>query len=108
MNIRCRHRIPSPEAVGFLTAEGLREAAAQYPYLRPCKKHSWNWLYRKACAKCGDRIEVPLEGSAREHEKGPLWSNGPRGAKEDENMRVIHQNVENSMPAIGSAVKGKV
>ena len=98
MNIRCRHRIPSPEAVGFLTAEGLREAAAQYPYLRPCKKHSWNWLYRKACAKCGDRIEVPLE-------KGPV---GKHRAKEDENMRVIHQNVENSMPATGPAVKGKV
>ena len=48
MIIRCRHRIPSPEAVGFLTVEGLREAAAQYPHLRPCKKHSWNWLYRKA------------------------------------------------------------
>ena len=104
MIIRCRHRIPSPEAVGFLTAEGLREAAAQYPHLRPCKKHSWNWLYRKACAKWGDRIEVPLEGSAREHEKGPLWSNGPRGEK----MMQVHQNVENSMPAIGSAVKGKV
>ena len=26
MIIRCRHRIPSPEAVGFLTVEGLREA----------------------------------------------------------------------------------
>lgn len=24
MIIRCRHRIPSPEAVGFLTAEGLQ------------------------------------------------------------------------------------
>ena len=23
MIIRCRHRIPSPEAVGFLTVEGL-------------------------------------------------------------------------------------
>ena len=48
MIIRCRHRIPSPEAVGFLTVEGLREAAAQYPHLRPCKKHGWNWLYRTA------------------------------------------------------------
>lgn len=105
MIIRCRHRIPSPEAVGFLTAEGLREAAAQYQHLRPCKKHSWNWLYRKACAKCGDRIEVPLEGSAREHEKGPV---GKHRAKEDENMRVIHQNIEDSMPATGPAVKGKV
>ena len=93
MIIRCRHRIPSPEAVGFLTVEGLREAAAQYPHLRPCKKHGWNWLYRTACAKCGD-----------EHEKGPLWSNGPKGEK----MMQVHQNVENSMPAIGSAVKGKV
>ena len=104
MIIRCRHRIPSPEAVGFLTVEGLREAAAQYPHLRPCKKHGWNWLYRTACAKCGDKVEVPLEGSAREHEKGPLWSNGPKGEK----MMQVHQNVENSMPAIGSAVKGKV
>lgn len=77
MIIRCRHRIPSPEAVGFLTAEGLREAAARYPHLRPCKKQGWSWLYRTACAKCVDKLEVPLEGSAREHEKGPLWSNGP-------------------------------
>lgn len=38
MIIRCRHRIPSPEAVGFLTAEGLREAAARYPHLRPCQE----------------------------------------------------------------------
>ena len=42
MIIRCRHRIPSPEAVGFLTAEGLKAAAARYPHLRPCKKHGWN------------------------------------------------------------------
>lgn len=104
MIIRCRHRIPSPEAVGFLTVEGLREAAAQYPHLRPCPKQGCHWLYRTACAKCGDRIEVPLEGSAREHEKGPLWSNGPKGEK----MMQVHQNVENSMSAIGSAVKGKV
>ena len=78
MIIRCRHRIPSPEAVGFLTVEGLREAAAQYPHLRPCKKHGWNWLYRTACAKCGDK------------------------------MMQVHQNVEDSMPATGPAVKGKV
>ena len=103
MNIRCRHRIPSPEAVGFLTAERLREAAARYPHLRPCPKQGCHWLYRTACAKCGDRIEVPLEGS--EHEKGPV---GKHRAKEDENMRVIHQNVKNSMPATGPAVKGKV
>lgn len=38
MNIRCRHRIPSPEAVGFLTKEELREAAAQYPHLRPLQE----------------------------------------------------------------------
>ena len=116
MEIRCRHRLPSPELAGCCdiidqeTGEVLRDAvdalrdwAAQYPHLRPCKKHSWNWLYRKACAKCGDRIEVPLEGS--EHEKGPV---GKHRAKEDENMRVIHQNVDNSMPATGPAVKGKV
>ena len=60
--------------------------------------------YRTACAKCVDKLEVPLEGSAREHEKGPLWSNGPKGEK----MMQVHQNVEDSMPAIGSAVKGKV
>ena len=70
MIIRCRHRIPSPEAVGFLTVEGLREAAAQYPHLRPCPKQGCHWLYRTACAKCVDKLEVPLEGSAREHEKG--------------------------------------
>lgn len=104
MIIRCRHRIPSPEAVGFLTAEGLREAAAQYPHLRPCPKQGCHWLYRTACAKCVDKLEVPLEGSAREHEKGPLWSNGPRGEK----MMQVHQNVEGSMPATGPAVKGKV
>lgn len=105
MNIRCRHRIPSPEAAGYETLDGLKAAAARYPHLRPCKKHGWNWLHRTACAKCGDRIEVSLEGSAREHEKGPV---GKHRAKEDENMRVIHQNVEDSMPATGSAVKGKV
>lgn len=44
MIIRCRHRIPSPEAVGFLTVEGLREAAAQYPHLRPCPKQGCHWL----------------------------------------------------------------
>ena len=104
MIIRCRHRIPSPEAAGFLTAEGLREAAAQYPHLRPCKKHGWNWLYRTACAKCVDKLEVPLEGSAHEHEKGPLLEQRAKGEK----MMQVHQNVEDSMPAIGSAVKGKV
>jgi len=81
MIIRCRHRIPSPEAVGFLTAEGLREAAAQYPHLRPCKKQGWSWLYRTACAKCGDRFEVPLEGS--EHEKGPVGKHRAKRGKDD-------------------------
>lgn len=38
MSIRCRHRIPSPEAVGFLTTEGLKEAAARYPHLRPLQE----------------------------------------------------------------------
>ena len=104
MIIRCRHRIPSPEAVGFLTVEGLREAAAQYPHLRPCPKQGCHWLYRTACAKCGDRIEVPLEGSAREHEKGPLLEQRAKGEKKMQ----VHQNVENSMPATGPAVKGKV
>ena len=65
MTVRCRHRIPSPEAVGFTTLDGLREAAAGYPHLRPCKKHGWNWLYRTACAKCPDRVEVELEGSEK-------------------------------------------
>lgn len=104
MIIRCCHHIPSSEAVGFLTVEGLREVVTQYPHLRPCKKHGWNWLYRTACAKCGDKVEVPLEGSVCEHEKGPLWSNGPKGEK----TMQAHQNVENSMSAVGSAVKGKV
>ena len=105
MIIRCRHRISSPEAAGFTTPEGLREAAARYPHLRPCPKRGCHWLYRTACAKCRDRVEGELEGSEPEHEKGPV---GKHRAKEDENMRVIHQNVEDSMPATGLAVKGKV
>jgi len=61
VTIRCRHPVPSPEAVGFTTREGLREAAAKYPHLRPCPKYGWDWLYRTACAKCRDRLEVKLE-----------------------------------------------
>ena len=49
----------------------------------PARSSSWNWLYRKACAKCGDRIEVPLEGSAREHEKGPLLEQRAKRGKDD-------------------------
>ena len=79
MNIRCRHRIPSPEAVGFLTAEGLKAAAARYPHLRPCPKQGWNWLYRTACVKCGDKVEVQLEGS--DTKKARCWSNGPKGKR---------------------------
>ena len=104
MIIRCRHRIPSPEAAGYETLEGLKAAAARYPHLRPCPKQGCHWLYRTACAKCGDKLEVPLEGSAREHEKGPLLEQRAKGEK----MMQVHQNVEDSMPAIGSAVKGKV
>ena len=104
MIIRCRHRIPSPEAVGFLTAEGLKAAAARYPHLRPCPKQGWNWLYRTACVKCGDKVEVQLEGSDRGHEKGPLLEQRAKGEK----MMQVHQNVGDSMPATGPAVKGKV
>ena len=104
MSIRCRHRIPSPEAAGYQTLEGLKEAARRYPHLRPCPKQGCHWLYRTACAKCGDKLEVPLEGSARGHEKGPLLEQRAKGEK----MMQVHQNVEDSMPATGSAVKGKV
>ena len=40
MIIRCRHRIPSPEAAGYETLEGLKAAAARYPHLRPCPKQA--------------------------------------------------------------------
>ena len=72
VKIRCRHRLPSPELAGFTTLEGLREAAAQYPHLRPCPRQRWQWIYRKACKKCADRVEVELEGSESGYEKGPL------------------------------------
>ena len=101
MIIRCRHRIPIAGPWGssrWKGSEGSRAISA--PAALP--KQGCHWLYRTACAKCVDKIEVPLEGSAREH-KGPLWSNGPKGEK----MMQVHQNVEDSMPAIGSAVKGK-
>ena len=104
MIVRCRRRISSPDAAGFTTPEGLREAAARYPHLRPCPKYGWSWLYRTACAKCPDRLEVPLEGSAREHEKGPLREQRAKGEK----MMQVHQNVESSMPVTECAVKGKV
>lgn len=104
MIVRCRRRISSPDAAGFTTPEGLREAAARYPHLRPCPKRGCHWLYRTACAKCPDRFEVPLEGSAREHEKGLLREQRAKGEK----MMQVHQNVESSMPVTECAVKGKV
>ena len=79
MIIRCRHRIPSPEAVGFLTVEGLREAAAQYPHLRPCKKHGWNWLYRTACAKT--KLKYRLKVRHANTKKARCGATGQKGKK---------------------------
>ena len=69
-----------------------------------CFSYIYYWLYRTACVKCGDKVEVQLEGSARGHEKGPLLEQRAKGEK----MMQVHQNVGDSMPATGPAVKGKV
>lgn len=72
--LRCRHRLPSPEAAGYcdrldqLTGEvvsgwdALREAARRHPDVRPCPRHrgsrgTWNWIERMACARCPDAVE---------------------------------------------------
>lgn len=55
-NLRCRHRLPSPELAGRTTWEQLREDRKRYPHLRPCIKAGWNWIYRKSCEKCGEAI----------------------------------------------------
>lgn len=44
----------------------LRDCAERYPHLRPCPKYGWDWLYRTACAKCRDRLEVKLEGMVKD------------------------------------------
>lgn len=62
MEIRCRFPLPSPQAAGYDTKEGLIEAARTYPHLRPCYKNKWEWIVRKKCERCRYRVEVELEG----------------------------------------------
>lgn len=54
--LRCRHRLPGPEAAGALTWEVLKEWAARSPHLRPCKRKDWWWIERKECEKCPDAV----------------------------------------------------
>jgi len=75
MVIRCQHRLPGPEAAGYVSVEKLREAAEQAPHLRPCPRHrgtygSWNWIDRKHCAKCPHRVEEEPEAQKSEQPGG--------------------------------------
>jgi hypothetical protein len=55
--VKCRFRLPNPEAAGYATLEKLKEAAGLYPHLRPCPRHkgengTWDWVYRNRCDGC--------------------------------------------------------
>ena len=63
MSLHCRHRLPTPQAAGYDTKEGLIEAARTYPHLRPCYKKKWEWIVRKKCERCRYRVEVTVEDS---------------------------------------------
>ena len=61
--LRCRHRLPSPEVAGYTTLEKLKEIARQYPHLRPCPLHkgdrgSWHWIERTRCEGCPEAVEA--------------------------------------------------
>lgn len=71
----CRHRLPNPELAGYCDRidpdtgevlmsgwDALREAARRSPDLRPCprckgSRGTWNWIYRKDCARCPDAVK---------------------------------------------------
>lgn len=71
----CRVRLPKPELAGYcdtvdpktgevlvLAMDRLKDAAAQYPHLRPCHKEKmpggdWAWVEKKGCVKCMDYVE---------------------------------------------------
>ena len=72
--VRCRHRLPNPEAAGYCdkldpetgeviksAMDALKEAARRSPDLRPCPLHkgtrgTWHWIERKWCEKCPEAI----------------------------------------------------
>jgi hypothetical protein len=60
-DVKCRHKIASPEQCGAQTWAQVRELAARYPDVRPCLKHVGSrgcpqWVERKCCAKCKDAV----------------------------------------------------
>lgn len=60
--LACRYRLPCPDVAGTPDKELLKQWAAKYPHLRPCKLRNWAWIYRTECEKCRHAYEV------REHE----------------------------------------
>ncbi len=80
MNLRCSHRLPSPEIAGRCDIidretgrmiktgwELIKEDAAMYQHLRPCPQKKWNRVNRKRCEKCQEAVldpETPATGAA--------------------------------------------
>ncbi len=53
---KCRIKAPSPEVCGYADWETVSKFAEEYPHLRPCPKHNWNWIYKTSCEKCSNKI----------------------------------------------------
>ncbi len=47
----------TPEEAGYTSVEALKQAAAEWPHLRPCPRYrgtrgTMQWIYRSLCRTC--------------------------------------------------------
>jgi hypothetical protein len=65
--IKCRHKITTPEQCGATTWAQVRELKDRYPDVRPCPVRLGSsglpqWIERRFCLKCKDAVRNEANG----------------------------------------------
>lgn len=81
MIIRCCHRIPSPEAVGFLTVEGLREAAANIRTCGPARSMAGTGCIGRPARSVETKLKCRLKVRHANTKKARCGATGQKGKR---------------------------
>lgn len=81
MIIRCRHRIPSPEAVGFLTVEGSGKPPRNIRTCGPARSMAGTGCIGRPARSVETKLKCRLKVRHANTKKARCWSNGPKGKR---------------------------